>query len=1182
MAASLLAAYPASGQTRPDDGGYRGGVRPGAVLEEVARRGMAEKVGLQPGAILLTWSRADKGGKIESPFDLEALEIEEGPLGISLQGIQNGETKSWLLGAALWYVASRPDFAPDVLGEYQKSDALLKNAKPSAAVQLWHELGTKLGQEGNPRAGLWMLYHGAKALTEARDWKEADKLFAEVLGQAVGETPILKAQLLNAWSDSFSARDDVTNALKYAQLALVENQKVNPNSRTTAKNLSAVGILAFDADKLELAEDCQQQALAIRRKVAPGTAGIANVLEALGNIADRRSDLAKAEEYHLEALAIRQRLSPESRAVAASLMNLGSLYQTKGEFAKSEEYLLHALKIQEDSSNSYGVAYVLNNLGLLEIDLGNLRKAEEFERRAVEIKKKFDSGGRSTANSLGNLAEVLHLRGDFNQAEAYHLEAVALTEKLAPESVDLAESLADLGKLEAEKGDLEKAEKIEERALAIEKKLLPGSISHAVSLQNLGTLAFYRGELKRAEELYLEALPILQGRAPHSVQTVADLNALANVALHSGDFVAAEGYLKQGLADLENDSWHTTAEAGLLHSLGELAWRRGDTALAERHFRQALDIRTNLVPGTEPQAETLVALARVLRKQDRLNDAARLFEQAINALDGVTARLGGSEEIRAGYRASHESYFKEYIDLLIEQHRPDLALEVGERSRARIFLDMLAESHLNLHQGVDQSLVEREHELQALFRAKSQRRLQLLTQKHTDQQIKALDQELKGLLEEYETIDARVRATSPAYAAMIRPQPLAAHELQQLLDSHTLLVEYSLGKERSYVWVVGQNSLNVYELPKEQEIEDAARRLYKLLLAGSDERTNRSQRAAALAEATSALSRLILEPIRDELGDNRLLVVSDGTLQYIPFGALALPENEAKSGSHGPSFAPLLLHHEIVDQPSASILAFFRQQEQERTRPPKEVAILADPVFDDHDERVHKGALPRQPATSLGFRNGHEQWVRSVSDVRGASDARVYLPRLSFTRREANNIMELVPKGQGMQALDFEASRSKATSPELRQYRFVHIATHALLDSVNPQFSGVVLSLVDPHGEPQDGFLGLEDIYNLNLPVEMVVLSACETGLGKEISSEGMIGLTRGFMYAGATRVVASAWMVDDSATAELMAHFYKGMEHEKLAPAAALRQAQLQMWRQKRWNDPYYWAGFQIQGEWK
>ena len=295
--------------------------------------------------------------------------------------------------------------------------------------------------------------------------------------------------------------------------------------------------------------------------------------------------------------------------------------------------------------------------------------------------------------------------------------------------------------------------------------------------------------------------------------------------------------------------------------------------------------------------------------------------------------------------------------------------------------------------------------------------------------------------------------------------------------------------------------------------------------------------------------------------------------------------------------SPLMVRHEIVNLPSASVLAVLRQQELGRKPAPKAVAVLADPVFDRHDSRLSPqlgvasfqnisqtrsarapsftDPLP-DPPSSLGL------LTRSATDVGLSRNGAISLPRLRFSRREAEEIMAVTPQGEGKEAVDFEASRATATSPELSQYRIVHFATHGLLDSVHPELSGLVFSMVDKNGRPQNGFLELQDIYNLNLPADLVVLSACETGLGKEISGEGLVGLTRGFMYAGASRVMASLWKVSDSGTAALMAEFYRAMEKDNLSPAAALRAAQIKMWQQQRWRNPYYWAAFQIQGEFK
>jgi CHAT domain-containing protein len=186
---------------------------------------------------------------------------------------------------------------------------------------------------------------------------------------------------------------------------------------------------------------------------------------------------------------------------------------------------------------------------------------------------------------------------------------------------------------------------------------------------------------------------------------------------------------------------------------------------------------------------------------------------------------------------------------------------------------------------------------------------------------------------------------------------------------------------------------------------------------------------------------------------------------------------------------------------------------------------------------------------------------------------------LPFTRWEADQILAVAPSG--LKAVDFNANRSIATGGELSKYRYVHFATHGYLDTSRSNLSAIVLSLYDEQGKPQDGFLRTHDIYNLKLPAELVVLSACETGLGKDVTGEGLEGLTRGFMYAGARRVIVSLWNVNDKATASLMQRLYVGMLRSGKTPAAALRAAQIEMLRTRQWQSPYFWAPFVMQGEW-
>jgi CHAT domain-containing protein len=304
-----------------------------------------------------------------------------------------------------------------------------------------------------------------------------------------------------------------------------------------------------------------------------------------------------------------------------------------------------------------------------------------------------------------------------------------------------------------------------------------------------------------------------------------------------------------------------------------------------------------------------------------------------------------------------------------------------------------------------------------------------------------------------------------------------------------------------------------------------------------------------------------------------LLIVSDGILQYIPFAALPIPD---RSGDP----IPLIVEHEIVDLPSASILAEIRRQQTSRPRVFGKIALLADPVFDAGDPRVASGTQGR-PTGSFANKPTADL-TRAENDLGLLRNGHAYLPRLLYTRAEATAVMALVPPESGFQALDFDASRATAMSDLLARYRVIHFATHGLLNNKHPELSGLVFSLVNRQGKRQDGFLKLQDVYDLNLHADLVVLSGCETGLGAEISGEGLISLTRGFIYAGASRVVASLWSVSDSATASLMAAFYNAMEKDNMRPAEALRAAQIQMLTQRQWRSPYYWAAFQIQGEWR
>ncbi|MCA1626883.1 MAG: CHAT domain-containing protein, partial [Acidobacteria bacterium] len=428
------------------------------------------------------------------------------------------------------------------------------------------------------------------------------------------------------------------------------------------------------------------------------------------------------------------------------------------------------------------------------------------------------------------------------------------------------------------------------------------------------------------------------------------------------------------------------------------------------------------------------------------------IEEALTIVESLRTKIG-SQELRSSYFATVQKYYEFYVDLLMRLHQQQpsagydgRALQVSERARARSLLETLAEANADIRQGVDSQLLERERALQQQLNAKAQQQTKLLSGRHTTEQAAALAKEIDALSSELQQTQAQIRQTSPRYAALTQPQPLSAQEIQaQVLDADTLLLEYALGDEKSYLWAVTPTALTSYELPKRAEIEDAARQFYALLTAGRQTETSaapgkrevgptlRQQAGEKSAEVASKLSRMLLGPVAGQLGKKRLLIVSDGALQYVPFGALPAPSvGVAKAGGA----QLLVVDHEIVNLPSASTLAVLRREARERQPAPKAVAVLADPVFERTDVRIKKGDA-QTASNGNGASPGADEGrglglvVAKTAKESGVTGDTLRIPRLPGTRREAEQIGKLVPAAQRKQALDFASSRQAATDPEL-------------------------------------------------------------------------------------------------------------------------------------------------------
>jgi CHAT domain-containing protein/Tfp pilus assembly protein PilF len=918
--------------------------------------------------------------------------------------------------------------------------------------------------------------------------------------------------------------------------------------------------------------------------------------QALNNLGFLYYDLGdnnKALEYLNQSLQLRRSLN-DREGEAETLLYLGEVHhalkQTQTAFSFYRESLIRWSRLGDLRGEALSLLY----MGHLSLILGELQQAFGLYDEATRIFRTI--GNRQGQNSaLKGVAFAYSFMGDQLRALDFFQKSLSLSREIGDRAEE-SELLTYISEIYRELGNYEEASKCAEAAV-LAYRAMGLRLPEALALMTLARVWEAQGSFAQALTCYYRAL------------------------------------------DLSKTGGDRFGEGRVLSAIGHVCYKLGQPSKAFEYYQQALALQA-VVNDSVGMPATLFNLAQLESDLSNFAESRSHIEAALKAVESLRTKVD-NYELRATYLSSTRQYYDFLINLLMRMHAKQpragldgVALHASERGRARSLQESLGEARSEIRQGVDPVLLEREQSLQQAISAKAERQVRLLGGKHTEEEATTIAKEIDAVTTEYQEVQSLIRSKSPRYAALTQPQPLGLKEIQQeVLDDNTLLLEYALGDERSYLWAVTQKSMTSHELPKRAEIEQVARRVHELLIARQTKEGDTprqyyervGQADSQYWQEAALLSQMLLGPVADQLGTRRLLIVAEGALQYLPFGALPKPKLESErqkgKGEGGveddavplSAFAfplsPLIVEHEIVNLPSASVLAVLRRETRERKGPSKAVAVLADPVFERDDPRVGKSgrmapmlsrvnqpgasASRGQPVSKLQSSRPSKSRPstlislptsdlhRALRDV-GVMRGGLSVPRLLSTRQEAETILAVAPPGSAMKAIDFKASRETATSPELGQYRIVHFATHGLLDNEHPELSGLVLSLVDEEGKPRDGFLRLHDIYNLNLPAELVVLSACNTGLGKDVRGEGLVGIVRGFMYAGAARVVASLWKVDDEATAELMKRFYQQMLQEGKPAAAALRAAQIGMLQQKQWRSPYYWASFVLQGEWK
>jgi CHAT domain-containing protein/tetratricopeptide (TPR) repeat protein len=799
-----------------------------------------------------------------------------------------------------------------------------------------------------------------------------------------------------------------------------------------------------------------------------------------------------------------RRSPPDRLWEAATLNEIGLDLWLLGRMDDARASFEAALEIQREIGDRYGEAVSLSNLCASDLPRGRLKEAVacygEALPRLREVKAAALLGAALT--SSGRALDVL---GEPEPALRRYEEALALVRSVGDRAGE-ARALNNIAVLHREMGEFRKALASYGQALEIVTPLQDRRWQARVLL-NLGAVYMELGEPREAVPRFEQALALWREAGDREGQASA-LTNLGQTWRLLGDPRRALALHEEALA-LQLAAGDRRGEGITRSRIGRAQLALGDPAAALASFDAALTA-LRAVGDVQSEADALRARGETQARLGR-PDAADTGLASLDQAVGL-ARKAHVPVIEAGALASLARLERDLGRIEAARGHAAAAVELVESLRTRIDNPDLRSSFAATLHDAYEILID------------------LLVRMHRATPGAGHD---RAALEAGERARARTLLELLAEAGVHEQaaRPIGATEVQALLDPDTLLLSYSLGETGSHLFAVTPSSLDVFDLPPRKEIEEAARRVHDRLSA-----YDAADRAAETAEAAE-LSRLLLGPVADRLGTKRLVIVADGALHYLPFGALPAPV--------APDASPVLLldNHEVVSLPSASALALLRREQAGRPEAPRLAAIVADPLFNSMDT--------------------------------------AFVP-LPASRQEADSIAALAPPDQVRLAVGADASLDTVRGDRLAGFRTVHFATHGVIDAEYPARSGLALSTVDAGGRPREGFLRLRDVYDLRLDAGLVVLSGCRTALGREIRGEGLSGLTQAFFHAGATRLVASLWKVEDRATAELMTRFYRAMWIEGRPPAAALREAQLSLRRERRWRDPYFWAGFVLQGDWR
>ena len=809
-----------------------------------------------------------------------------------------------------------------------------------------------------------------------------------------------------------------------------------------------------------------------------------------------------------------------------------------------------ALPIFQSLGNNQGVVRAHIAVGNYHYALSSLTEAEQDFQAALDLARQMNDSILQ-AESLVYLGFIPYRKGAWQETFGFLTRAQDLLGSQEPPNLmgriaaTFAESFIEAGLPEV---GLQKYQQ------ALEYYRLGGTPANLISMSwGIGRAQFF-------QQKYAEALIIFQQLlAEAEAKDVTNWNAQCHDYL--GRTYAGMNDSEQALAHLETaltiyEKLNNPLEAARVRALiGQLYQTQGKLDEALPYYQRALQTFDALTVRID-QSATLYAMGQLEMKRGNYKTAEDLLRQSIETTENVRS-LSTSSDLTAAFSATVHDRYLQYIQCLMQRNDKQAAIqafETSESARARSLAEFLRRTETNLLANVDPELAKQEKSLRQLLQLRENDKIEMLAGEYNKEELDKLNQEMAQLEEQYKSVSATISQRYPAYAQITRPRgwDLARIQEQVVNDDDTVLLEYMVGTDKSYVWTVTRNSFDSHEIPG-AAINETAESVYKLL-----KDPVKPENESELNNAVRRLAQMTLAPIAGQLNKRRIIVIADGALNYIPFQILPSPSSDTEL---------LVAGHDIINAPSASVLGELREEAAGRGVRSKVLAAFGNPTL------ARRKTAPAENSPHYALRD---------IELEGDDFDPSAIDELFFAEREIAYLRDIASPDKTFAVTRYDATRDQLFSMDISQYAILHFATHGLLNPKHPERSALVLSTVDPQGNERKGLIRLQDVYSLRAPVDLVVLSACRTGLGKDIRGEGLVGLTRGFMYAGATTVVASLWKVDDEATSELMKTFYTEMLQNHKTPDEALRIAQNSIRERPGWSAPHYWAGFTLQGEYR